>query len=166
MSMWPKQSKVHEFYGNPDTNFDGQPDPIWEQNNLVSVAPTYRMVLAWDKARVVQRIRVHRHVKGSLSNILTRVRDLYGNDQEKIEADGLHLFGGAYNFRLMRGGTSLSMHSYGCAIDLDPTRNPLGKAWSQGMMPMKVVAIFEEAGWVWGGRWKRPDCQHFQAAIA
>jgi len=166
MTQWPNQSDVRSFYGNPDSNSDGLPDGVWEHHNLTGVIPPYKMVLAWDTARVVSRIRVHKKVALSLLSVLHKIHGLYDGDQKKIEHDRLHLFGGAYNFRLMRGGTRLSMHSYGCAIDIDPVNNPLGKAWApnSGMIDMEVVRVFEDAGWTWGGRWHRPDCQHFQAA--
>ena len=58
------------------------------------------------------------------------------------------------------------MHSYGCAIDLDPANNPLGRAWRSdaGMIPRFVIEAFTAEEWTWGGRWARPDPQHFQAA--
>ena len=79
----------------------------------------------------------------------------------------MHLCGGAFNFRLKRGGNSLSIHSWGAAIDLDPERNALGRRYraGAGMMPMAVVEIFAAEGWVWGGPWSRPDAMHFQAAV-
>jgi hypothetical protein len=163
--MWPSQTQVRQFYGNPDSNGDGTADPAWERANLTSLRPPYRMVLAWDTKREVSTIRVHKKAALSLLSVLQGVNALYGGDQKKIERARMHLYGGAYNFRLMRGSTKLSMHAYGAAIDLDPVNNPLGKPWApaNGMIDMQVVRIFEDAGWVWGGRWHRPDCQHFQA---
>jgi len=166
MYAFPTQKDVPEWYGNPDLNGDGVPDAGWEKQNLTTIAPPYRMVLAWDTARPVSGIRVHKRVALSLLSVLQKIDGLYVGDQSRIEDARMHLYGGAYNFRLMRGSTRLSMHSYGIAIDLDPSNNPLGKAWEPevGMIDMRVVRIFEDAGWTWGGRWHRPDCQHFQAA--
>jgi hypothetical protein len=45
--------------------------------------------------------------------------------EEKIKALQLDDFGGCFNYRKMRGGTQLSLHSWGVAIDLDPDRNLL-----------------------------------------
>jgi hypothetical protein len=33
------------------------------------------------------------------------------------------------------------------------------------MMPPEVVRAFEAEGWVWGGRFRTPDCMHFQVAL-
>ena len=164
--QWPHQSQARSFYGDPDPDHDGFPNRAWEDANLVLLPPPFRMVLAWQKMQCVRNIRVHRKCEDSLISVLTNIACHFGSEQA-LEANGLHLFGGCYTFRTMRGGTSLSMHSFGCAIDLDPERNPLGKPYDEkaGMMPMEVVRMFESEGWVWGGRWKRPDCQHFQAAI-
>jgi hypothetical protein len=153
------------FYGNPDTNSDGQPDKAWEAANLVRITPPYRMVLAWDPKRMVSTILVHRKCSDSLLRILTAIKAHYGT-QAAIDAARMHLFGGVYNFRLMRGGSSLSIHSWGAAIDLDPERNGLGVKYNpaKGMMPAPVIAAFEAEGWTWGGRWKRGDAMHFQAA--
>lgn len=162
---WPNQATKRAFYGNPDSNKDGLADPAWERANLTMITPPYRMVLAWDTKRELQRIRIHKKCALSLLSILQKINSLYAGDRQKIEDARMHLFGGAYMFRLMRGSTKLSEHSWGCAFDLDPVNNPLGKAWEaeSGMIDMRVVRIFEDAGWTWGGRWHRPDCQHFQA---
>jgi hypothetical protein len=165
--MWPKQSDVRAFYGDPDQDHDGIASRMWEVENLERIAPPYGMVLAWDKTRKLNSITIHKKCASSLFRILTKIADHYGS-QEKLEAARMHLYGGAYNFRMMRGSTKLSMHAYGCAIDLDPASNGLGIKYREanGMMPMAVVNIFRAEGWRWGGDFKRPDCMHFEAVIA
>lgn len=167
MYKWPTRARAAEFYGDPDTDRDGLPNPAWEKNNLTSITPPFRMKIAWGDKREIRGVRIHKKCAPSLKEILERTFDLYGRDQAAIEKVGLHWYGGAYNYRLARGSLRLSTHSYGAAIDLNPASNPLGRAWvpRQGMIDLRVVDIFEEAGWVWGGRWSRPDCQHFQAVI-
>lgn len=164
---WPKQSPaaMSAFYGNPDSNGDGSPSPKWEAANLISIKPPYRMVLAWDPARLVKSIRVHKECAQSLLRVLEAIKAHYGT-QAAIEAARMHLYGGCYNFRLKRDGSSLSIHSWGAAIDMDPERNGFGVKWrdGRGMMPLAVVRIFEAEGWDWGGLWSKPDAMHFQAA--
>jgi hypothetical protein len=78
----------------------------------------------------------------------------------------MHLYGGCYNFRLIKDSNRLSTHAWGASIDLDPQKNPLGKPYNEtrGMMPKAVIKIFEAEGWKWGRRFRnRPDCMHFQA---
>lgn len=163
MINWPTQHDVVAFYGNPDSGGDGVPDRHWEDANIVTLAPPWRMRLAWDTSQVVKSIRIHKLVYPSLSRVLLAMWGAFGHDQAKVEAARMHLYGGAYNFRMMRGSAHLSMHSYGCAIDLDPEGNVFGShQWS---MPQTVIDIFKSEGWIWGGAWSKPDAQHFQAAI-
>ena len=72
-------------------------------------------------------------------------------------------FGGCYAYRPQRTGTKLSTHSWGIAIDLNPESNEQG---SMGNMNPQIIAMFEAAGFEWGGRWlpKRQDSMHFQFA--
>jgi len=167
MTDWPKQTpaNMNVFYGNPDTNRDGRADGMWEANNLTRIVPPYKMVLAWDKTRVVSTIVVNKKCAADLLAILTEIKDHYGS-QEAIEKARMHLYGGCYNFRLKRGGSSLSIHSWGAAIDLDPERNGFGVRYNEakGMMPKAVVDIFKRHGWTWGGLWSKADAMHFQAA--
>lgn len=164
---WPKQDRasMSAFYGDPDADGNGKPDRSWEAKNLVSITPPYRMVLAWDTKSEVRTIKVHRRCADSLLRILNAIKDHYGS-QEAIEVARMHLYGGVYNFRMTRGGSRLSIHSWAAAIDLDPERNGFGVPYREGkgMMPKAVIEIFQAEGWVWGGPWRTADAMHFQAA--
>lgn len=163
---WPGQSAsaMNAFYGNPDANRDGRADPAWCASQLVRLKPPYAMQWSWGGP--VASITVHKKCADSLLHVLESVARHYGS-QAAIEKARMHLCGGAFNFRLKRGGNSLSIHSWGAAIDLDPVRNGLGRRYrtGSGMMPMVVVDLFAAEGWVWGGQWSRPDAMHFQAAV-
>lgn len=55
---------------------------------------------------------------------------------------------------------SLSLHSYGIAIDVNWRTNPVGK---NGDMSKDLIRIFRRYGWTWGGSWRRPkDPMHFE----
>ena len=166
MNSWPSQSaeSMNRFYGDPDVNHDGRADAAWMKANLVRVKPPYRM--AWSWGGEVASITVHKRCAESLLRALDGVARHFGS-QEAIERARMHLCGGAFNFRLQRGGSTLSIHSWGAAIDIDPECNRLGRRYApqQGMMPMAVVELFAAEGWEWGGRWSRPDAMHFQAAL-
>lgn len=72
----------------------------------------------------------------------------------------------------------LSLHSWGIAFDVNPATNPYGAflrtpcdpiTGDAGMdvyydLPVPFIETMEEAGFVWGGRWKKSDPMHFQAA--
>lgn len=167
MTAWPKQTtaELNAFYGNPDADGNGVSDRAWEDKNLVAIAPPYRMALAWAPETPLKTIRVHRACAGSLQRALAAILAHYGS-QQAVEAARMHLYGGCFAFRTMRGANKLSVHAYGAAIDLDPVRNPLGRPWRDGagMMPVPVIEAFQKEGWTWGGSWQRPDAQHFQAS--
>lgn len=167
MSAWPHQdpASMSAFYGDP-CGKDGGPDPKWEATNLVRITPPYPMVLAWAPQTSVGSIRVHRKCAESLSRILAGILNHYGT-HDAVQAARMHLYGGAYSFRLMRGAHALSIHSWGAAIDLDPERNAFGRAWGSvaGMMPQAVIDLFEAEGWVSGADWRKPDAMHAQAAL-
>ena len=67
---------------------------------------------------------------------------------------------------------TLSMHSFGCAIDINPSDNPFvskGRPQSSGDSNVKIrtndsaiVKIFAKYGWGWGGRYG--DYMHFSKA--
>jgi hypothetical protein len=56
---------------------------------------------------------------------------------------------------------SLSTHSYGLAIDINPTTNKWGEAPS---LSNDFVKSFTDAGWTWGGYFSKKDGMHFSLA--
>ncbi len=158
---WPLQSACNDFYGNP-RGTNGQANPAWEKNNLVLVKAPWQLVLAWEPETRTSGIRVHRKCATSLGRILDVIWEAFGRDEAAIREAGLHLLGGGYNFRVMRGSNALSMHAWGCAVDFDPDRNSLGD--KTPAMDRRVIEAFAAEGWEWGGAWSRPDGMHFQAA--
>ncbi len=82
--------------------------------------------------------------------------------QERNALRWVTSYGGCWNYREIRGGQDLSVHSWGAAIDLMTATNALGE---YGDMPWVVVEAFEFFGFTWGGRWGRPDFQHFQSGL-
>lgn len=164
MSTWPKQSAVDAFYGNPRGK-NGGPSAVWERDNLITIPCPWPLVTAWEPHQPVSRIRIHKKCADSLSRVLARTWELSGKNNDVIEALGLHLFGGSYMFRMMRGSNRLSMHSWGCAIDFDPARNGLGDDTPFLKPDSIIVAAFKCEGWAWGGDWSRKDAMHFQAAV-
>lgn len=72
---------------------------------------------------------------------------------------------GCFSPRLKRVNGDLSTHSWGIAVDLNESTNPLsydGKLRTD--IPDAWIRQFEVRGWTWGGRWSRPDAMHFQYA--
>jgi hypothetical protein len=68
-------------------------------------------------------------------------------------------YGGCFVPRVIRGGSSLSHHTWGSAIDINVSTNGLGRPPQQDP---RLVTAFERAGFVWGGRFLRPDGMHFE----
>lgn len=163
--MFPKSRPVdlRAFYGNPDNNSDGLADAKWESENLTRIIPPYAMYWSWTKGTLVKSIVLHKKCAEQFRLALDGIGKHYTPDQLALHQ--LNQCGGGYNFRLMRGSNSLSVHSYGAALDLAPEKNWLGRKWDErlGMMPLKAVEIFSDHGIRWGGLWSRPDAMHFEA---
>lgn len=111
-----------------------------------------------------------------------RLVDEFGADDERsMQADNSSCF----NFRPVSGSRTLSKHSYGMAVDINPFENPYvrtldgrttvepagAKAYidrTSGLDHMidaddLCCRLFKEHGFVWGGDWKSvKDYQHFE----
>jgi hypothetical protein len=78
--------------------------------------------------------------------------------------------GGGFNWRQIAGTQQLSNHSFGIAIDLNPSQGaywrwqPLPRlpAYSRLGFPQSVIEIFERHGFIWGGKWYHYDTMHFE----
>lgn len=169
-TMWPNQNPadMNRFYGNPDANSDGAADAAWERDNIVSITPPYTLYYPTSeqnrRAKAFKALRVHKKCAADLLSILTEIKAAF--TPEEIRKYELDICGGTYVFRLKRGGTSLSMHSWASAIDLSHLINFYGKKYQpdSNMMPYRAIQIFEDHGWTWGGLWRTGDAMHFQAA--
>lgn len=151
MSQWPLQRDCNAFYGNPsDPDDPSKPNPQWEAENLVFITPPFKMYYA---GKEVKRIRFHKKCADAMLGVLNSLNKAADGDQGVLDNWGVSIFGGSYNYRLMRGGNSLSMHSWGCAIDLDPARNALGNNRPRFAMYPQVLKAFEDEGAIWGGDW-------------
>jgi hypothetical protein len=71
----------------------------------------------------------------------------------------LKTFDGCFNIRKKRALNSMSLHSWGIAIDVNAAWNGLNKT---PQLSAGFVKCFIDAGFEWGGTWKRKDGMHFQ----
>ncbi len=120
-----------------------RPDPAWVSANITAAA-----------VPIVGDVTCHRLLIPQLHAALAEI-------EEAGLADRIYQYGGCYVPRFIDRDPSnpLSMHAFGLAIDVNTPTNQLG---SQGDMDPRVVEIFERWGFVWGGRWSRPDPMHFE----
>ena len=153
--VWPLQTQeaVRDFFG-----------PVGK--NLVRVQLPYEHRLAWDKTQRIRSYSCHEKVHDSLLRVLTRVLDHYGEDG--IREHRLDLWGGCFNKRKKKGGTTWSMHAWGIAVDYDPEHNRFKWGWEKaGFARPEYEAwwkIWEEEGWTSLGRTRNFDWMHIQAA--
>ena len=131
---------------------------------LTTLILPYPMRLAWDVSIKVNKIQCHKLVHDQLKAIFEEILQTYG--YEKIVELGIDLFGGCFNFRVMRGGTEPSRHSWGIAIDLDPERNQLKETANTARFARPeykpMIDIFYKHGFVGLGREENRDWMHFQ----
>jgi hypothetical protein len=73
----------------------------------------------------------------------------------------LKTWDGCFNIRKKRGGSTMSLHSWGVAVDLNAFANCFG---CKPKLTAKFVKCFTDAGFDWGGTWGKPDGMHFQLA--
>lgn len=176
-SLFPTQAQVlgnASIYGDPRGRDRTKMSTAWERENIVYIVPPFRMTYA---DMPVPRIRVHKACAGSLLRVLNNLLDaakLINPKRPQMVLDlwGVSVFGGVVNYRLMRGGDQLSIHSYGAAIDLDPANNGLHDRTPRFAAFPDVLRAFQKEGWTWGGDWdgdgstadeRRPDGMHWQA---
>lgn len=77
-----------------------------------------------------------------------------------VHTADFHREGGCWNPRLTRfGAGQLSSHAWGIAVDINVDVNPLG---ATPVQDPRLVAIMARHGFMWGGRFLRPDGAHFE----
>ena len=149
------QAQKIKRWGRPDASGAGY---------LVTIQLPYRMRLSWNTSETVTTMRCHKEAAEPFKRVFKDILDHYGLDQ--ITNLGIDLFGGCFNFRLMRGGTQLSTHSWGTAIDLDPQRNQLRETAKTARFARPeykaMIDIFYKHGFISYGVERNMDYMHFE----
>lgn len=120
-----------------------QPDPAW-------VAAHIRT----ERVPLLGAVTCHRVVLPQLRAALAEVEAAGLGDEIRPGE-----YAGCYHPRFIAGTTTLSLHSFGIALDLNVPGNQRGTV---GEMDRRVVAILERWGFAWGGRWAWTDPMHFE----
>ena len=117
--------------------------------------------------------------KGNIKIRVTKVNDvdkklyLIGQEIAKLPKNERKWADNAetYEYRPIKDTNRLSMHSYGIAIDISPTKTQYWKDEAKeetahigykNTVPLSVVHIFEKHGFIWGGKWYHYDTMHFE----
>ena len=148
-------NQIISRYGQPNETGAGY---------LTTINLPYTMRLAWDLETNVTRMRCHKKVANCFESVFNDLLEHYGFD--KIKELGIDLFGGCFNYRRMRNGTSWSTHAWGIAIDLDPARNKLRETSATARFARPeykpMIDIFYCNGFESLGVEKNYDWMHFQ----
>jgi len=146
------RAAIETLYGNPSTE-------DFYDTKLVRVDVPFALRLSWNPRTIVSKVKIHSLVAESFLDALRDVLEQVGED--KLDEMKWNYFGGTYAHRQKTGSRELSTHAWGIAVDLNPHLGPFGKQCPE--YPKVFVKVFEDRGWIWGGRWRTPDGMHFQA---
>ena len=117
-------------------------DPVWARNLVTRTVP------------LLGRLTCHRRFMADLIAVM-----------RTIEREGLgsriHSTAGCFNARTVGRSPSNppSFHAYGAAVDVNAPENALG---TTPTMDRGIVAVFEAAGFKWGGDFLIADGMHFE----
>jgi hypothetical protein len=155
-TSWPRQSDVRanvSMFGRPGTN-------------QAMVQCPFTLYGDYERKIKVTQFQAHARIVNSMERILQRTLDHYGLTQ--IRKLNLDIFSGCYNYRSTSGSSSLSMHAWGVAIDIDAAHNDLNESSSEAAFAKAVYApyidFYEDEGAVSLGRARNYDWMHFQFA--
>lgn len=134
--------------------------------NQTQIVMPFPLKLSWEPTTIIRKVTCHEKCADAFLQVWKDTLSHYG--QAKITKLRLDLFGGCLNVRKMRGGSSWSIHSWGCAWDTDPDLNQLrmGRDKAEFAKPdyEPFWQIVEASGGVSLGRAANMDWMHFQYA--
>jgi hypothetical protein len=170
------REEIEKMFGNPANN-DGTLNEAWEGANIRKIAPPDKWQLYYqdDTAGLVpvSGIRMHTLLEdvfvAALDDIWNRAGQTIGGSPTDdavrawLHSNCLDQHGGGFNFRPITGGSNLSLHAYGIAIDWDPDHNPRKKPLTK-TLPDWWYDIWANHGWTDGRHFATPDPMHVQFA--
>jgi hypothetical protein len=101
---------------------------------------------------------------GMTAKVASQYADRFQGLFNDLEAAGYKirsLGAGGYSYRNVAGTNTLSKHSFGEALDINPRENPHSYNFRTDM-PSNINEIARRNGLTWGGTWRKPDTMHFQ----
>ena len=119
------------------------PDARWVRQNVKT-----------ETLPIMGRVTCHRLM-------LTQLRGALQDVVDAGLASSLTTYDGCYVPRFIERNpeNSISLHTWGIAIDMDASTNYRG---IRGTMDERIVTIFKRWGFRWGGDWKYTDPMHFE----
>lgn len=161
--IFPHEDPVNlnKFFGDPRGR-NGQVSSAWFRENIVKWTPPYQLVYSDGKRTPLKFLYLHKKVIDVYHSAFAEVKSNF--TPAEIKENHLDICAGTFNYRPMRGGSRLSVHSWGIAIDIDPARNPFPAKWREGMLNHEFAMILEKHGLWWRGRPGDNDPMHFQCA--
>ncbi len=151
LSMVAVKEQFGEFSYRETQTDRIETDDDWYEANIVTV----------DLPRIGSfrcHTKVVPYIRGALAEL--EVRGL----ADEIDARDFQAAGGCYNARLARGGDlnrgfALSRHSWGIAIDFNPSTNQFGAATT---LSEEFGQVWRSWGFAWGAGWRVSDPMHFE----
>ena len=126
------------------------------------------------------RVNVHERIVQPLKEIETKINEAAKTDKEVADFVKSISKNEAYYWRVIANTNRKSFHSLGIAIDIRPksykgkevywswTKDKEPDSWmltplkNRWMPPQAVIDIFEDQGFIWGGKWIIFDNMHFE----
>lgn len=134
-----------------------------DESNLVNIKPAYQLYYC---GKPVKTIRVHKLIADRVESALKEILAHYG--LAEIKRLGLDQYSGSYNYRKSTGGSSLSMHAWGIALDFAAEKNTYAMKKPQASLSHPDCEmwwkIWEKHGAVSLGRECNYDWMHLQFA--
>ena len=132
-----------EFGARAAPNGTIEVDPRWKQRSIRTA-----------RVPLLGEVRCHRLFLPQLHAALREVK-------RRGLATKINQYSGCYYPRFIGSDPNgrLSHHSWGIAVDINAAENRFG---ASPTMDPRIVAIFENNGFIWGGRWLVPDGMHLE----
>lgn len=126
------------------------------------------------------RVNVHERIVQPLKEIETKINEAAKTDKEVADFVKSISKNEAYYWRVIANTNRKSFHSLGIAIDIRPksykgkevywswTKDKAPDGWmltplkNRWIPPQAVIDIFEDQGFIWGGKWIIFDNMHFE----
>lgn len=194
---WVKMDRFFQIYDIPDTIFSLMQGRSYKENCTIPRSDLKYLVFVHrdlDGNAVVGEMVVNQLIATDILEIMeqlflasypiekARLIDYYDADDETSMRDNNS---SGFNWRFIKGTTTLSNHSTGLAVDINPLYNPYYKSTKRREIiqpqtgqpyldrtadfPFKITeedlchALFAAHGFTWGGSWESPkDYQHFE----